>query len=971
MKAVSAPVVAPADLCRVVEVFAPAPPPPGDPDRAGNDPDRPRRHAAVVSAYHLGVHAPAPPLVFGWCRTAQGGPVTVLTTASTAPAAPVPRPRDPAPAPRGAAAGRAVPLNFPPGSRGEPCPAADVAGLLGALPAWTELRGVVDGLLVDQPTPEPAARRPDLADGLLGAWHRPFAWLLVAVPVPPADIRREADRVAAAERDARARASSPEHAVRAVRLEHRHRELRAAEATGLWRVRLFAGGPDPAAATAVAGLLCAGADLTGLPYAFAPDPAPVDPAGLLDPAADGPEGEPLLAGSLLVAALARPPAVEVPGLRVVPRPTFDVTPEAADPDGIDIGEILDRDGAPAGRLRLPGASLNRHTFVCGATGAGKSQTIRHLLDGATAAGLPWLVVEPAKAEYRSMAARLGPGRIVAVRPGDPDAPPVGLNPLEPAAGFPLQTHLDLVRALFLAAFEADEPFPQVLAAALHRCYTEQGWDLPLGAARTAGRRPRHPTLTDLQRAAEQVVAEIGYGPEISDNVRGFVRVRLASLRLGTTGRFFEGGHPLDLDRLLAARVVFEIEDVGDDRDKAFLMGALLIRLVEHLRVAQRRDPAPARTGLRHLSVFEEAHRLLRRTERPGPAAHAVELFASLLAEIRAYGEGLVIAEQIPAKLAPDVIKNTAVKVIHRLPARDDRDAVGATVNLTEAQSAYLVTLRPGTGAVFTDGMDHPLLVTVPDGTDREATAVRTAPVDTLIGRRSVTCGTDCRVRPCDLRQMRHAEHLLEDRPLLVVWAELGVLGHLTGWGSPLPDGDLMAEVEALPARLRHCALSHAVDRAVAARAPVLGCTPDDLAAHVLATLPGLPGRTVRCADEEPGWLAAPYRWALVLDELTEAVRADPAAPAHPRTAGWNATHQARIPYAASADQLAVVRGWFAADQRDGARRRTTVLGNDDPPALVAAIGARHTDPDWNERVDAALRRFPRCAWPARYLGAAA
>ena len=132
-------------------------------------------------------------------------------------------------------------------------------------------------------------------------------------------------------------------------------------------------------------------------------------------------------------------------------------------------------------------------------------------------------------------------------------------------------------------------------------------------------------------------------------------------------------------------MVLEIEDAGDDRDKAFLMGAMLIRLTEHLRLrAPRRRPG-CRRGLRHLTVIEEAHRLLRQPPPgtgAGPAAQATEMFADLLAEIRAYGEGLVIAEQIPAKLIPDVIKNTAVKIVHRLPARDDRDTVGATMNLT-------------------------------------------------------------------------------------------------------------------------------------------------------------------------------------------------------------------------------------------------------------------------------------------------
>ena len=111
-----------------------------------------------------------------------------------------------------------------------------------------------------------------------------------------------------------------------------------------------------------------------------------------------------------------------------------------------------------------------------------------------------------------------------------------------------------------------------------------------------------------------------------------------------------------------------------------------------------RAEGPSAPRLRHLTVIEEAHRLLRQPaqgEGGGPAAHAVEMFAGLLAEIRAYGEGLVIAEQIPSKLIPDVIKNTAIKIVHRLPAKDDRDAVGATMNLTDEQSSE-VPGHPGT-----------------------------------------------------------------------------------------------------------------------------------------------------------------------------------------------------------------------------------------------------------------------------------
>ncbi len=156
-------------------------------------------------------------------------------------------------------------------------------------------------------------------------------------------------------------------------------------------------------------------------------------------------------------------------------------------------------------------------------------------------------------------------------------------------------------------------------------------------------------------------------------------------------------------------MVLALEDVANDEDKAFVIGTLIIRIVEHLRLRSKTAHAD---GLRHVIVLEEAHRLLR-AGRDGASAHAVELFAGLLAEIRAYGEGVIIAEQIPAKLVPDAVKNTALKVLHRLPAADDRQLVGATMNLDEDQSRQVVSLPPGEAAVFTDGMDRPMRVRVP------------------------------------------------------------------------------------------------------------------------------------------------------------------------------------------------------------------------------------------------------------------
>ena len=251
--------------------------------------------------------------------------------------------------------------------------------------------------------------------------------------------------------------------------------------------------------------------------------------------------------------------------------------------------ILDGQDRAVGTFLVPMASLNRHALVAGATGSGKSQTVRHLLEQLTRAGVPWLAIEPAKSEYAAMAGRLGPaGQLTVISPADPGAVPLSVNPLAPEPGYPIQAHIDMVRALFLAAFAADEPFPQIMSQALQRVYADCGWDPVTGAGLPgAASGPVVPTLAQLQQAALDVIDDVGYGRELQADVRGFVEVRLRSLRIGSAGRFFEGGHPADIGGLLRRNVVLAIEDVANDEDKAFLIGTLIIRIVEYLRLRAR------------------------------------------------------------------------------------------------------------------------------------------------------------------------------------------------------------------------------------------------------------------------------------------------------------------------------------------------------------------------------------------------
>ena len=742
-------------------------------------------------------------------------------------------------------------VSYPVGARAVAADAVD-------FPSWVGVDGVHDVLTaLPEAEVEPAGTLEDLAEALPA-----FAWLVRASPLGVQERGELLDDLHLRMTIGLDREKiSGRDALELERSRARYRDFSAAQG-GLWSVEILAGGVDEASAALVAQTLSGAADLHATPYALTAQA----------------QGRPFEATGELLAAVARPPVREIAGVRVVEQVRFDLTPETP-ADGIPLGDVIDASGRAVGTMTVSRDTLNRHAFVAGATGSGKSQTIRHLLEGLTAAAVPWLVIEPAKAEYAGMAGRLGSESSVAVvRLGDPDAVPLSLNPLEPEAGFPLQTHLDLVRALFLAAFEANEPFPQVLSQALTRCYTSYGWDLALSRG-----GPQYPTLADLQLTARDVVDDIGYGAELAADVRGFVDVRLTSLLLGTPGRFLGGGHPLDVADLLSRNVVLELEDVGDDQDKAFCMGVVLIRLIEHLRV--RRGPA---SGLRHVTVVEEAHRLLKAStgDSGGTAGHAVEMFAGLLAEIRAYGEGIVVAEQIPAKVIPDVVKNSALKILHRLPAADDRETVGATMNLDTPQSRAVVSLPPGQAATFTDGMDRPILLQIPHGEPRERRAA-SPPTVAAAGRRSSVCGVSCHGRLCTVRNIADAARFLENNPRFVLWVELLTVAHLAAAPKPVPATAWSLD-EVSPAVLE-CAIAEAVGVAVLGRSEAIeddvapALLIDHLAEVVLGTVRQ---ETISCPTTEIEWQAGVFRFADVADALR--TYAGPFDAPHPLTGQWEA-----------------------------------------------------------------------------------
>jgi uncharacterized protein len=825
-----------------------------------------RDYAAVLPAL-LDAARRRRPFVTGWLSRGHGAPLELLTNAGPPPPA-----REPESSgedrcellfPWGArgvrypdtamtdldamvwapCAGRQAPAgdpalhnaSWPPGGWGS---AQQAAGSHGGGSSWL---GASGGLMAAAPTL--------FENALTTLMTRTFGWLVIAEPTESIDAEIADLR---AHLDVLRRFDGEQSRYEADRAVSRLAELDAFREGGLWHVRVLVGAADAQQLSLIAPMLVGSADLSAHPYRLRAGGAAQDLADALAASssdrADG-SGIPFLASAGVLAALAGLPRQEVPGVRVLDVGYFDVTAEPPAADDVRLGMILDGQDRPVGELGVPLATLNRHALITGATGSGKSQTIRHMLEQLTRAGIPWLVVEPVKSEYAAMAGRIAPAgaELALIRPADPDAIPLAVNPLAPEAGYPVQAHIDMLRALFVAAFDAREPFPQIMSQALQRVYESCGWDPVSGAGRPgAAVPPAVPTLEQLRAAAHEVIADVGYGPELQADVRGFVDVRLRSLRTGSAGRFFEGGHPADIAELMTRNAVLAIEDVANDEDKAFLIGTLIIRIVEHLRLRERGGPSVARIpeGLRHVIVIEEAHRLLR-AGRDGASAHAVELFASMLAEIRAYGEGLFIAEQIPAKLVQDVVKNTALKIVHRLPAQDDRELVGATMNLDAEQSRQVVSFPPGVAAVFADGMDRPLRVEVPFGGDAERPPQPSQLAQPpLAARRSPACGAQCTgTRACSLLELRSADLRAASGEFAWqrVWTEAMVLAFLTYSPLPVVPAALKARWSDLDPRLRECVLATIVERAVAARSAAIRehFAPEDLTVAVARTAEGL------------------------------------------------------------------------------------------------------------------------------------
>jgi hypothetical protein len=412
-----------------------------------------------------------------------------------------------------------------------------------------------------------------------------------------------------------------------------------------------------------------------------------------------------IVNSMELANFMQLPSQEMPGYQVKPYARFKVSPTPVVDNAIHLGEILDQNSTMGVPYRLPVNHLTKHLLITGTTGSGKTNTIFHLLRQLTEKKISFMVIEPVKTEYRKMLFQndMTPDLLVFTL-GNNSISPFRINPFEILPGVSVQSHLDLLKSVFNASFFMWGPLPQVLEQCLQEIYSDCGWDFSSGKNLRGYHKNCQPTLTDLYNKVDAVVDKLGYSQESSLEIRAALKTRINSLRIGGKGLMLDVRTSIPFDYLMNKPVILELEAIGDDDEKAFIMGIILTRMYEYHIAAGICE----NNQLKHITIIEEAHRLLagHSSENPYTAnikGKAVETFSNILAEIRAYGEGFIIAEQIPTKLTSDVIKNTNLKIMHRLVSEDDRKTMAAAMNMDIRETRKIANFIPGEAAVFGEG----------------------------------------------------------------------------------------------------------------------------------------------------------------------------------------------------------------------------------------------------------------------------
>lgn len=390
---------------------------------------------------------------------------------------------------------------------------------------------------------------------------------------------------------------------------------------------------------------------------------------------------------------------------------------------IELGNIFHMNHEEKNKVELSVQSLASHTFVTGSTGSGKSNTIYQLIKKAKKQGIKFLVIEPAKGEYKNV---FGNDKDVSVYGTNPMLTPLlRINPFSFPSEIHVLEHIDRLVEIFNVCWPMYAAMPAVLKNAVEKSYVDCGWDM-MRSVNKYGER-LYPSFADVADNIKVIIESSEYDAENKGAYKGSLLTRLQSLTNGINGLLFTADE-LSAQQLFDENVIVDLSRVGSSETKSLIMGMLVLKLQEH-RMASAEG---MNQEMKHLTVLEEAHNILRRTstEQSSETANllgkSVEMLANAIAEMRTYGEGFVIADQAPGLMDMSVIRNTNTKIIMRLPDEGDRNLVGKAANLNEDQIVELAKLPCGVAAVYQNEWVQPVLCKVKKYT-RESQPYRFVP----------------------------------------------------------------------------------------------------------------------------------------------------------------------------------------------------------------------------------------------------
>ncbi|QOW45979.1 MULTISPECIES: ATP-binding protein [Acinetobacter] len=355
---------------------------------------------------------------------------------------------------------------------------------------------------------------------------------------------------------------------------------------------------------------------------------------------------------------------------------------------------------------LENKQLTQHTLVCGSTGSGKSNTLYTILKKLRQQQIPFLVIEPVKGEYKHVFGNYSDVFVYGTNPKHTDL--LKLNPFSFPEDIHVLEHVDRLVEIFNVCWPMYAAMPIVLKKAILLAYQRVGWNLDV--SENIQTQQIFPTFTDVALTLKEIIENSAYSEEVKGNYIGSLETRIMSLTDGLNAQLFTSNE-IDNSILFDQNVIVDLSRVASSETKSLIMGILVMKLNEY-RISQNLD---MNSDLRHVTILEEAHHLLKRTstsqsmESSNLVGKSVEMLSDSIAEMRTYGQGFILVDQSPNALDISAIKNTNTKIILRLPEEQDRQVVGSSVSLKDEQLAEISKLPQGVAIVHQSHWLEPIL----------------------------------------------------------------------------------------------------------------------------------------------------------------------------------------------------------------------------------------------------------------------